>query len=309
VQGTGREDRGEIGSRHRYLLLGSALMVYLLVTAGGVVCATESGYGCPDWPGCYGRVVPPLRMDAIIEYTHRVIALLATPLIVGAAVVSWWKTRRRPWVTVPAVLALLLALLVSAFGALVVLQGLSRGWAAVDLGSALLALALALTAAVVASTAPGSETRPSLSSPLARLAAVTAVLVFAVLVSGVLVDQTASIERCLGWPLYRGEGIPADAAGWWLLGRRVLAGLATLLLAAVALRGWQAPAGQLWVRRAAAALGVLLPVHLVTGILLVTVGFNTLLLILYVATVVAVWALLVVVLVAAAAGPARGPEE
>lgn len=278
-------------------------MIYLLVTAGGVVCATESGYGCPDWPGCYGQAVPPLRMDAIIEYTHRFIAILASPLILGAAVAGWWKTRRLRWVSVPSVLALLLAILVSAFGAIVVLRGLGRGWAAVDLGSALLALALILTATVVATTryrAPTSGSALSLRNPLARLAAATLLLVFVVLVSGVLVAQSGSIERCLGWPLYRGGGLPGDLRGWLLLGRRLLATLATLLLAAVAIRGWQVSPERARVRRAALALGLLLLAHLVIGLLLVTVGFQTLLLILYVATIVAVWAMLVVTLVAAA---------
>lgn len=293
----------EITKRHRYLLLGAAVMTYLLVTAGGVVCATESGHGCPDWPACYGRALPPLRIDAIIEYTHRLIALLASPLIVGAAVVGWWKTRSVRWVSWPSILALLLAILVSAFGALVVLQGLPRGWAAVDLGAALLALALVLTAAVVASArylSPGTATTLSLRSPFAKLAAATLLVLFAVLVSGVLVAQTGSIERCLGWPLYRGGGAPADLSGWLHLGRRLLAGLATLLIVAVAIQGWQARPGQGQLRKAAAGLGTLFLAHLIIGVLLVTVGFNILLLVLYVATIVAVWALLVVVLVAAA---------
>jgi heme A synthase len=36
---------------------------------GGIVCATESGAGCPDLPGCYGPIMPPLQVHSIIEYT------------------------------------------------------------------------------------------------------------------------------------------------------------------------------------------------------------------------------------------------
>lgn len=94
-----------------------------LIVFGAFTRLTDSGLGCPDWPGCYGQANPfqshaeihaaqtlmptgPVTVvKAWIEMTHRYFAMVIGVLMIALMIISWrmWiKSRRQdfkfsPW--------------------------------------------------------------------------------------------------------------------------------------------------------------------------------------------------------------------
>jgi cytochrome c oxidase assembly protein subunit 15 len=114
--------RATLFHRLAWAALGLTLVVILL---GAYVRLSDAGLGCPDWPGCYGRLlgVPsqtnqiaaaneafperPVEVDkAWKEMIHRYLAGVLGLLILGLAALAW-RDRQRPGQPVVLPLAIL----------------------------------------------------------------------------------------------------------------------------------------------------------------------------------------------------------
>jgi cytochrome c oxidase assembly protein subunit 15 len=302
------------GGPYRYLFLAGATMTYLIITMGGVVCVTGSGQGCPDWPGCYGQIIPPPRIDAIIEFTHRFIAGLTAPVVIAGVIVAWRKFRALPWVAWSSLLGILFMGAVVVFGAFAVLTGLSPLAAVMDISSALLALALMVTAAVVVfrhRAGASLPARPSFNTPFGRLALATLVGTFVVLATAVLVSRSGSVVRCLGWPLYGSGSALADAHDWSQMVRSIVAGVVSLLALATVVQAWRTQRANPPIPAVATLSGALFVAETVIGLVMAARGYSEGLLLAYVPIMAGAYASLVAVAVLAALAvpfPAARPE-
>jgi len=197
----------------RGLSVATAVVTYALVVLGGVVRVSGSGLGCPDWPLCHGRLLPPLDLHAIIEYSHRTTTVLATTLMVVTAVIAWLWLRRRRDVVTAATVALGLLVVQITLGAITVKLELPPIVVLVHLANAM-ALLGAVSVTAVAALAPGSTSQAT-DTVSRRWAMAAAAGTYLLIVSGSLVVASGASGACSAWPLCGGgfsfafDGSPA----------------------------------------------------------------------------------------------------
>ncbi|HEU0282304.1 MAG TPA: COX15/CtaA family protein [Gallionella sp.] len=98
--------------KYRKLVWVTLFLTFDLIMFGAFTRLTDSGLGCPDWPGCYGQADPmrahadisaaeaamptgPVTvMKAWIEMIHRYLAMAIGVLIISIMVIAWRKWRQ-----------------------------------------------------------------------------------------------------------------------------------------------------------------------------------------------------------------------
>ncbi|MFM7734325.1 MAG: COX15/CtaA family protein [Cyanobium sp.] len=243
-------------------LLTSHLVVALvaLVAIGGATRVMEAGLACPDWPLCYGLLLPGRQMNlqVFLEWFHRLDAFLVGLALLVLAVVSVVRRRVLPsWLPWSAGAALLLVAAQGALGALTVLLLLKASMVTAHLATAL--LLVFLLSATHQSLEVAAGYAPSPAAPLWWLALVglASALVFAQCILGALMASQWAADLCL----QAGEGCR------WLLRHRLAAWPAALAVLALAIasvpgRPWATPL----LRGLAAAAAVLVAAQIVLGI-------------------------------------------
>jgi cytochrome c oxidase assembly protein subunit 15 len=96
------------------LSLAAVLLTLAVVVLGAWVRLSDAGLGCPDWPGCYGRIVVPQAAGDVAqaniafperpleahkgwkEMIHRYVAGMLMLLVFALAVMAWRQGPRAP---------------------------------------------------------------------------------------------------------------------------------------------------------------------------------------------------------------------
>ncbi len=219
--------------RLRALTLLTLFLTFDLVLFGAFTRLTDSGLGCPDWPGCYGSVSPvgakahieaaqtamptgPVtHSKAWVEMIHRYLATAVGVLILTLAAATW-RYRQAPngaqssaftvglaW----PVFTLIWVCVQGAFGALTVTMKLFPAIVTLHLLGGLILLALLCVQAVRYQQA-ADNTWPVAVSPSLRVALIAAAILLAMQVSlGGWVSTNYAVLACNTFPTCQGS--------WW----------------------------------------------------------------------------------------------
>jgi cytochrome c oxidase assembly protein subunit 15 len=290
----------------------TALTLFLtfdLVVFGAFTRLSDSGLGCPDWPGCYGAASPLGAQEAIhaaqaelpsgpvtwnkawIEMIHRYLAMTVGALILALAVVSWRERRRLPFSLAWPLLTLVWVVVQGLFGKYTVTLKLYPAVVTLHLLGGLTLLGL------LAAQHEAYCRRP-LTLPVGLRAGVVAALVLLAvqLALGGWVSSNYAVLACSGFPQCNGNWWPAaDFAGGFTLLRELggvaahgrpltLDGLVAIHLAhrlfavvvavALALLAWRLrQTGDAVARGFGSALAGLLLAQLLTGLSNVVLGW------------------------------------
>ena len=193
-------------TRFQRIALTTFVTVEVLIFAGAIVRATGSGLGCPDWPFCYGRMIPPTSADQIdftklnlekfkaraarhgrdpstitpeilraefdpvatwVEYLNRLTSLPVGFSVTALLIASFWQ--RRASVIIGSLVSFLLVGVNAWLGARVVLSGLKPGTITIHMALAILLLCTLVFTAWRGTAAPWRMAleRPGVLRPVA----------------------------------------------------------------------------------------------------------------------------------------------
>ena len=277
----------------KIFFLSSVVATFLLIILGGVVRVTGSGLGCPDWPLCHGRVVPPLEFTALVEYSHRLVASLVTLLVAALGIYALAKFRHDRVLLTLGLAPIVLILAQAVLGGITVLTELSPTLVTAHMGLAAFLLGLLIVGSIVASESPGDSERPFSTSPnnrgLWQLALFTALGIYALSLLGAYVRGSGAAAACLTWPLCHGDVLPSSGLATVHMVHRFAAVAVGLLILVLVGRSWRHRGYHPWLAPISLLLGALFLAQVLAGAAMLWTSLSSYFRALHLALAIATW--------------------
>ncbi|ACB53947.1 putative cytochrome oxidase assembly [Crocosphaera subtropica ATCC 51142] len=194
---TTSSDRPKVQKWMRLLVWKIAIATLLLMAVGSATRVMNAGLACPDWPLCYGQLVPTQQMNlqVFLEWFHRLDASLIGLSTLALVALSWWFRKELPkWLPWACLGALGLIVFQGILGGLTVTQMLRFDIVTAHLGTALLFFATLVIIALCLTPYHGTTT----ARKLRWVSLTAAILVYIQCLLGALVGSRWALHQCFG---------------------------------------------------------------------------------------------------------------
>ncbi|MBQ5964662.1 heme A synthase [Massilia sp. ZL223] len=223
-------------NKYRKLVWVAVFLTFDLIVFGGFTRLTDSGLGCPDWPGCYGMANPFLAHEEIaaaeaamptgpvtvvkawIEMIHRYLAMGIGVIIMAllfTSIMQWRRTRNQAFKPAMPLALFVFVCIQGAFGAWTVTLKLQPVIVTIHLllGMALLAMLTWLGGREDFLIKPkaisgGATIAPAVLRQLRTLALLAAAAVAVQIALGGWVSTNYATLACDEFPLCDGQVVP-----------------------------------------------------------------------------------------------------
>ncbi|MCH9055122.1 COX15/CtaA family protein [Synechococcus sp. PCC 6716] len=178
------------------LVLLMSLFTLVLMAVGSATRVMDAGLACPDWPLCFGTLVPQKQMNlqVFLEWFHRLLATSLGGMAIAFAGLSIaWRHALPRWLPYAAASALALVVLQGILGGLTVTELLRFEVVTAHLGTGLLFFCLLVSITVGLVPFQGTGT----SRWLRLTAAIATVCVYGQSILGGLVSSQWAVHQCL----------------------------------------------------------------------------------------------------------------
>ncbi|NCN27973.1 hypothetical protein GW915_10395 [bacterium] len=127
-----------------WIALVNFLLTVCMVLLGAYVKNSGSSLACPDWPTCFGTLMPEMKGGVAIEHSHRILGSILGLLTIGLTFLSFKHRSAKPTLFWGSCLALVLVIFQGILGGVTVLKQISPHVSTVHLITSQIYLAILL---------------------------------------------------------------------------------------------------------------------------------------------------------------------